>query len=133
MSSLNGINLQIGPSCWTRSWICHLGRSKAYFNQFFSLGGGGGFWILTSLGRVPKKRPKNVSREKSICKSSLISWVSVSNESFPFASIDGTERFSDLLKSTGVLISKLLLQNARSTSILLSGQSVNPAKHKDNS
>ena len=43
-------------------------------NRFFLGGGGGEFWILTLLGRVPKKRPKNVSREKLICESSLISW-----------------------------------------------------------
>ena len=62
---------KIGPSSWTRSWICHLGRSKSRIglpspkrNQFFSLGGGLGFWILTFLGRVPKKRPKKVSGEK---------------------------------------------------------------------
>ena len=33
------------------------------------------FTVLTFHGRVPKKHPKNVSWEKSICKSSLISWV----------------------------------------------------------
>ena len=30
----------------------------------FSFWGGGEVWILTFLGRVPKKRPKEVSREK---------------------------------------------------------------------
>ena len=33
-------------------------------NQFFLGGGGGGFSILTFLGRVPKKHSNNVSREK---------------------------------------------------------------------
>ena len=36
-------------------------RNRSFF---FGGGGGGGIWILTFLGRVPKKRPKNVSREK---------------------------------------------------------------------
>ena len=46
--------------------ISRIGLPSPKRNQFF-LGGGGrglGFWILTFLGRVPKKHPKNVSREK---------------------------------------------------------------------
>ena len=55
--------------------ISRIGLPSPKRNHFFFGGGGGGlgFWILTFLGRVPKKHPKNVSREKSICKSSLIS------------------------------------------------------------
>ena len=50
--------------------ISRIGLPSPKRNQFsFFLGGGGGgwgvgFWILTFLGRVPKKHPKNVSREK---------------------------------------------------------------------
>ena len=40
------------------------GPKRNHFVLFFFGGGGLGFWILTFLGRVPKKRPKNVSREK---------------------------------------------------------------------
>ena len=32
--------------------------------DFFLGAGGRGFWLLTFLGRVPKKRSKNVSRTK---------------------------------------------------------------------
>ena len=58
----------------------------------------------------------------------------MSNESFPFASIDSTERFLNLLKSTGAPISTLLLKHDASkcsehnASILLAGQSVNPGE-----
>ena len=56
--------------------ISRIGLPNPKRTQFFF---GGGICILTFLGmeqgggEVPKKRPKNVSREKSICKSSLIS------------------------------------------------------------
>ena len=84
MSSLNAIELQNRPilldkvvvlSSWNIESICRIGLPNPKRNRFFFLGGGGGFWILTFHGRVPKKHPKNISWEKSICKSSLISWV----------------------------------------------------------
>ena len=51
--------------------ISQIGLPNPKRNRF----GGEEFWILTFLGRIPKKLPKNVSREKLICKSSLISLV----------------------------------------------------------
>ena len=41
--------------------ISRIGLPSLKRNQFFL---GGEFWILTFLGRVPKKCPKNVSQEK---------------------------------------------------------------------
>ena len=70
MSSLNVIDLVREDRKHIRIGL-HIPKR----NRFFFFGGGGGFWILTFQGRVPKKHPKNVSWEKSICKSSLISWV----------------------------------------------------------
>ena len=87
MSSLNAIELQNRPilldkvvvlSSWNIESVCRIGLPNPKRNRFFCGGGGGGereFWILTFHGRVPKKHPKNISLEKSICKSSLISWV----------------------------------------------------------
>ena len=83
MSELNVIELYNRPilldkvvvlSSWNIESICRIGLPNPKRNQFFG-GRGRGFWILTFHGRVPKKHPKNVSWEKSICKSSLISWV----------------------------------------------------------
>ena len=44
--------------------ISRIGLPSPKRNQTFFLGGGVEFWILTFLGRVPKKHPKNVSGEK---------------------------------------------------------------------
>ena len=45
--------------------ISRIGLPSPKGNQLsFFFRGGGGFWILTFLGRVPKKRPKNVSWKK---------------------------------------------------------------------
>ena len=41
--------------------IFRIGLPNPKINRFFWRGA---FWILTFLGRVPKKRPKNVSGEK---------------------------------------------------------------------
>ena len=67
--------------------ISRIGLPSPKRNQFF-LGGGLGFWILTFLGRVPKKHPKNVSREKIDLQ---VFPHFMSNESFGFVYIDGTE------------------------------------------
>ena len=86
MSSLNAIELKNRPilldkvvvlSSWNIESICRIGLPNPKRNRFsfFFRGGGGGFWILTFHGRIPKKHPKNVSLENSICKPSLISWV----------------------------------------------------------
>ena len=56
--------------------ISRIGLPSPKRNQLFFGGGvleGLRFWILTFLCRAPKKHPKEVSGEKSICKSSLIS------------------------------------------------------------
>ena len=44
--------------------ISRIGLPSPKKIKLFFLGGGLGFWILTFPGRVPKKHPKNVSREK---------------------------------------------------------------------
>ena len=51
-------------SSWNIGHIFRIGLPSPKRNRFFWEGGGGGFWILTFLGRVPKKRAKHVSREK---------------------------------------------------------------------
>ena len=44
--------------------ISRIGLPSSKRNHFLG-GGAGGFSILTFLGRVPKRRPKNVSQEKN--------------------------------------------------------------------
>ena len=65
-----------------------LAQSEKKSIFFFFWGGGLGFWMLTFLGKVPKKHPKNVSWEKIDLQ---VFPHFMSNESFGFVYIDGTE------------------------------------------
>ena len=120
-------------SSWKIESIFQIGLSNPKRNHFFFffLGGGGGD---LDTGRVPKKLPKNVYREKSICESSLISWVIIVQRIFPLRVYCWYRTFLKPFeiywcpnKQTSA---ETMLQNGRNRkqSILLAGQSVNPGE-----